>query len=239
MEASPGEPRPSPVGGSGEAVAETVRTRGGRSVLPLVGAAAAVGAAVALAILAAGLFRGAPATGEYRGTDLGRDPGPLFTLTDHRGQAVSLAGLRGKVVVLTFMDSECDDVCPLVGRELLAVDRQLGDRASAVAYVAVNTNTDHASVADVAAFTERSGLGSLPNWWFLTGTAPELERVWKDYYIGVRDGPGGHLDHTAAVYVLDPEGNRRHLFTATVADSNLASLRDVLLEQVRKLAPRA
>src|SRR5260370_82027 len=39
---------------------------------------------------------------------------PGFTLTDQRGHTMSLASLRGKAVVLEFMDPHCTDICPIV-----------------------------------------------------------------------------------------------------------------------------
>ena len=51
---------------------------------------------------------------------------PDFTLTDQNGDRVSMAGLRGKVVVLTFMDPHCTDICPLVSREFLDARKDLG-----------------------------------------------------------------------------------------------------------------
>ena len=38
---------------------------------------------------------------------------PAFSLTNQHGQAVTLASLRGKVVLLTFLDPVCTSDCPL------------------------------------------------------------------------------------------------------------------------------
>ena len=42
---------------------------------------------------------------------------PAFTLTDQHGRAVTLASLRGKVVLLTFLDPVCTSDCPLEAQE--------------------------------------------------------------------------------------------------------------------------
>lgn len=42
-------------------------------------------------------------------------PAPGISLTDQRGAEVSLASLRHKVVVLSFFDAACDDICPVLG----------------------------------------------------------------------------------------------------------------------------
>lgn len=51
---------------------------------------------------------------------------PGFTLTDQDGQAMSLASLRGRAVVLEFMDPHCTDICPIVSREFIDAYRDLG-----------------------------------------------------------------------------------------------------------------
>src|SRR6266568_3995150 len=61
---------------------------------------------------------------------------PGFTLTDQSGRQVSLASFRGSTVVLTFMDSHCTDICPLVSREFIDAHRELGSTARRVVFVA-------------------------------------------------------------------------------------------------------
>ena len=59
---------------------------------------------------------------------LPRTPAPGFTLTDQQGHRVTLASLRGKVVVLQFMDPHCTDICPLVSQEFVDAYHDLGGR---------------------------------------------------------------------------------------------------------------
>jgi len=44
-------------------------------------------------------------------------PAPPFSLTEQHSRAVSLASLRGKVVLLTFLDPVCTSDCPLEAQE--------------------------------------------------------------------------------------------------------------------------
>ena len=64
-----------------------------------------------------------------------------------------LVGLRGKVVVLEFMDPHCVDICPIVSQEFVDAYHDLGPLAAKVVFVAVNVNQYHATVADIAAFS--------------------------------------------------------------------------------------
>jgi len=80
---------------------------------------------------------------------------PGFTLTDQGGHAMSLASLRGRVVVLDFMDPHCTDICPIVSQEFTDAYRDLGASAPQVVFLAVNVNRYHLQVADTARFYHR------------------------------------------------------------------------------------
>lgn len=137
---------------------------------------------------------------------------PGFTLTDQSGRAVSLASLRGKTVVLTFMDSHCTDICPLVSREFIDANRDLGSAARRVAFVAVNVNPYHRRVADVASYSSEQQLDSIGSWSFLTGSLPSLRTVWDDYQIQV-EAPSRNADviHTSLIYFIGPRGQERYV----------------------------
>ena len=51
---------------------------------------------------------------------------PRFSLTDQNGRPVSLSEMRGKVVVLEFMDPHCTDICPIVSKEFVDASHDLG-----------------------------------------------------------------------------------------------------------------
>jgi cytochrome oxidase Cu insertion factor (SCO1/SenC/PrrC family) len=137
---------------------------------------------------------------------------PGFTLTDQGGHAMSLASLRGRVVVLEFMDPHCTDICPIVSQEFLDAYRDLGASAPRVLFVAVNVNRYHLRVADVAAFSSEQQLTRIPAWHFLTGSYPSLRAVWRAYQIQV-DAPGPDADviHSSQMYFIDPQGRERFL----------------------------
>jgi cytochrome oxidase Cu insertion factor (SCO1/SenC/PrrC family) len=137
---------------------------------------------------------------------------PGFTLTDQYGRRVSLASLRGRAVVLTFMDPHCTDICPIVSREYITAHRELGARAARVAFVAVNVNPYHYQVADVAAWSREQQLDSIGSWYFLTGTVRELRAVWREYQIAVvARGPNADVMHTSLVFFIDRSGHERYV----------------------------
>lgn len=142
---------------------------------------------------------------------------PGFHLVDQKGRAVTLGSLRGKAVVLEFMDPHCTDICPIVSKEFVDASRDLGAAGSKVAFVAINVNQYHASVAAMAAFSRQHGLDAIPSWRFLTGPVPALVRAWHDYGITVEaPNPNADIIHTSVVYFIDPSGKERYLATPQV-----------------------
>src|SRR6516165_6881323 len=102
-------------------------------------------------------------------TPLQRMQAPGFTLTDQQGHTMSLASLHGKVVVLEFMDPHCTDICPIVSQEFVDAYHELGGQKSKVVFAAINVNQYHASVANMARFSNAQRLNTIPGWHFFTG----------------------------------------------------------------------
>ncbi len=185
---------------------------------------AAVAGAVAVIVLGAAPMAAAAANrtadpilalaiaGDSSALDL---PAPGFTLTDQQGRAVSLASLRGKVVLMTFLDPVCTTDCPIIAQELKQAGRMLGGLDARAELVAVVANPTYRSVAFTRAFDRQEGLDSVPNWLYLTGSLSQLGAVWQHYGVQVQDLPAGAMAaHNDLAVVIDPAGRiRRELGT--------------------------
>ena len=94
------------------------------------------GALLTMALIAAGLVGTANIS---RRSAAPAAPG--FVLSDQQGRLTSLAQFRGKVVVLTFIDPECTQICPLTTRSMVEALKLLGPAAaSKVELLGVNIN---------------------------------------------------------------------------------------------------
>jgi cytochrome oxidase Cu insertion factor (SCO1/SenC/PrrC family) len=137
-------------------------------------------------------------------------PAPQFRLTDQRGAEVSLAGLRGRAVVLTFLDPVCISDCPLIAQELRQVDQRLGTKAHDVNFVAVVANPIYRSVSFTNAFDRQEYLNHVANWYYLTGSVSQLQRVWNSYGLLVGAVPAGSMiAHSDLAFVIDAQGRER------------------------------
>lgn len=135
---------------------------------------------------------------------------PAFTLTDQQGKQVSLASLRGKVILLTFLDPVCVSDCPLIAQEFKLAGQLLHAQARQVELVAINVNPLYNGLAYTRAFDQQEGLASLPNWLYLTGSPGYLRKVYADYGVASESLPAGTmLGHSDIAFVVDQSGSIR------------------------------
>ncbi|HEY7259990.1 MAG TPA: SCO family protein [Trebonia sp.] len=136
-------------------------------------------------------------------------PAPDFRLVSQSGQPVSLASLRGKVTLLTFLDPMCRTDCP-VATELKEAGVLLGSSDDQVQFVAIAASQLHYDLASIRALDTQEGLDSVPNWLYLTGSAEQLQRTWGEYGIYVSHmAPGASSVMSDMVFVIDRAGRIR------------------------------
>lgn len=143
-----------------------------------------------------------------------------FTLVGKDGQPVSDTDLRGEWLLIFFGYTHCPDVCPTsLGTMALVMD-ELGDEASALQplFISVDPARDTPEVVAeyVAAFHPRI-IG-------LTGSEEQVAaaaRSHRAYYAKVPPsddaGSGGDyaMDHSAHLYLMDPDGVYATVFSPT------------------------
>lgn len=198
--------------------------------------------AVALLIYA----RGATASHELVGGAVVTDPQPApdFTLGDQFGAAQTLSGYKSKPVALTFIYTNCPDVCPLISAHLHQTYQALGSQAAGVAIVAVTVDPERDDQARLRAFSDQIGLTQ--EWHFLTGSRPQLAAVWDAYGIdatkahatasaqGKTQDPSAEADlieHSAPVFLIDKRGLVRAMLPVDVSAEDITRDLQVLLAE--------
>jgi len=198
----------------------------------LLGAVAVVG--IGAGVLVFDLTRSgappAPIGGPAATWAAGARPAPPFVLRDQDGARVSLASLRGRPVIVTFIDPLCRNYCPLEARVLNTVVQRLpaGERPAIVA-----VSVDRWGDARSNLLLDGRRWHLVPEWRWGVGSGPALASVWRDYSIGVLDSPKTiagvtvhEISHTEASYLVDAKGDERALFVwPFTADDLLATVR--------------
>ena len=155
-----------------------------------------------------GLFvlRDAGASPAYRGS---RPPGDMqaadFRLRSYTGREVSASELREKVLVLTFLDAQCEESCPVIAATApRALARLDADDRGRVAMVAISTDPREDTPGAVRGFLRRYGAdGTLE---YLIGPAAAVRRTWRDYGVLPSEQTGSDTLHSAPVRIYAPGG---------------------------------
>jgi cytochrome oxidase Cu insertion factor (SCO1/SenC/PrrC family) len=144
-----------------------------------------------------------------------------FVLTDQHGQSVSVPPQPARVVVLTFFDAPCNDICPVLASEIQQAEADLGARAADVEFVTVNTDPSALAASAEVPAVNGTGLDALPNWHMVTGPLATLNTLWKAYGVSISLNTKTGLEaHTDVMDFLDPHGIVRYRATPFADESS-------------------
>lgn len=140
---------------------------------------------------------------------------PELTLIDQAGSAFGRDRLRGHWTFLFFGFVNCPDVCPTTLATLAAVRKELADLPAGelpgVTLVSVDPGRDSpAALARYVAHFDPSFTG-------VTGSADAISSLTESLGVAVIIGPEAEdgnytVDHTAAIFLVDPEARVAALF---------------------------
>jgi protein SCO1 len=142
---------------------------------------------------------------------LDRKPAPGFRLADARGGTLDSRSLRGRPYLLTFLFTDCRDVCPLIGREIGEALRLLGSQAREVAAVAITVDPEGDTRPAVRAWLRERRLPA--NFHYLVGSRRRLKPVWRAYFAAPQPAGTEESRHTASIWVIDASGPLRAKFS--------------------------
>jgi protein SCO1/2 len=165
----------------------------------------------------------------WAGAALGK-PGlaPDFALVDHDGKRVRLSDQRGKIVLLTFLYTQCPDICPLMADNLNAALLELDPaQRDQVRVLAVSVDPKRDTPATVRGYVKVHRL--VPEFRYLIGSEQELTNVWRKYDVQALESDPGLIDHTGYVLLIDREGTGIVLYPSDfTAEDVLTDLRRAL-----------
>lgn len=138
---------------------------------------------------------------------------PGFTLDGSNGKKVSLRDYLGKVVILQFGFTFCEEVCPVTLARLTEVHKKLGAAANDIQliYVTVDPKRDKPERLHehLTAFN--------PKFLGATGDPDDLAAVRKNYgvvaeqVVAKNKALGYEMNHSSSIYLVDRQGKVRVL----------------------------
>jgi protein SCO1/2 len=150
-------------------------------------------------------------------------PAPPLELRNHLGQPVNLDAYRGKAVLVTFLYTNCPDVCPLITSNLRVAQNLMGPAvASKAQIIAVSVDSRGDTPKAVAAFLARHEMTGRMQ--YLIGSSSQLARVWKAWGVGSeRDAQQPQLvNHSGLIYGITASGKRTTLYASNFRPADIA-----------------
>ena len=129
----------------------------------------------------------------------------MFTLEDSKGPLWNLTEQEGKVVVLAFIFTRCDNTCPVTSQNLKVVYESLTeDELAKVSFVSVTVDWRHDSPSELNNWSDRMGY----DWPHLTGAKQALDPVYENYGVfpveqGDDSEEGYTVAHPSPTYIID------------------------------------
>lgn len=186
----------------------------------------------AVLVISAGVLLGLALTRNPHGasgTLLANAIGGPFQLVDQNGKPFTDADLKGKWHLVFFGYTHCPDTCPTTLNDISLALSKLGAQAKSVGVVFVSVDPERDTPAVLKSYLQSFDAPVIG----LSGTPPEVAQAAKDYRVYYAKHPradGGYdMDHSAVIYVMDPQGRFTATFTPDTAPDDMAARLQKLL----------
>ncbi len=134
-----------------------------------------------------------------------------FTLISQTGTPVSLSNYRGKMVLMFFGFTNCDDVCPITMLQFKQIRQRLADKADKVAFLFISVDPQRDTPRVIGDYVKRFE----PTITGLVGDLKVFEAIKNDYdlefvQVPKEDGTAGNtyaISHTPNPFLIDASGN--------------------------------
>lgn len=148
---------------------------------------------------------------------------PAIALHNYKGEPVNIDAYRGKAVFVTFLYTNCPDICPLITSNLRVAQNMMGKAvASKAQIIAVSVDPKGDTPQAVANFLARHGMSGRMQ--YLVGSAKELARVWAAWGVGSeRDAQQPQfINHSGVIYGITGSGKRLTVYSASFRPEQIA-----------------
>src|SRR5437763_9226576 len=185
----------------------------------------------ALLVIAAGVVRALAFRETARGdagTALASAIGGPFHLVDQNRKPVSDADLKGKWQLVFVGYTHCPDACPTALNEIALALDQLGEKRGEIEIVFITVDPERDTPEVMKSYVQSFDAPIIA----LTGSPDAVAQAAKAYRVFYAKHPRADgdydMDHSAVIYVMNPEGR----FTATFTPDSSA---DAIVQRLQKL----
>lgn len=156
--------------------------------------------------------------------------------TNQFGKKVSLADLKGKIIVLDFFFTRCPSICPRLAKSMKRLQNSFtGENDSIVQFISISVDPVHDSVPELRKWAKKFNVDP-DNWWLLTGNRDSI------YNFGIKEIKANIADvnvdtafiHTEDFFLLDKQRVVRGWYNGFDSTAQKKLVRDIPLLMLEK-----
>jgi len=135
---------------------------------------------------------------------------PSFELTNQDGKTITNEFYKGKVYVVEFFFTTCPTICPIMNRNMLALQKEFyGNPKFGIASISIDPKTD--TVEQLKSYADNLGAKHY-NWNFLRADGDYVYNLAEKEFklnAGVDAAAPGGFYHSGSFCLIDKQGNIR------------------------------
>jgi len=155
-------------------------------------------------------------------------PVPPVELQLQDGQIHSIETLAGRLIVATFMYTDCHDSCPAVGANMAAVRADLRDLIDQdrLHFISISFNPNRDTPEQLAGYA--SNFRATTDHWWVARPTGNLDSLLREFGVTVLPVAERGFMHNSAFYLIDQDLKWVDLF----ADDDVQSVKQAIRERL-------
>ena len=149
---------------------------------------------------------------------------PDTVLTDHNGSEFKFSELKGKVVFVSYIFTNCPDICHIIGNKINILKSKLNNKGyeDKVAFVSISVDPQNDTPEVLKKHAQHMNF-DLKNWYFVTGSIGSVYKLISVAGIfpmreELKNGDGYTIIHRDRVSLVDKNGQIRKHYKGTTFD---------------------
>ena len=153
---------------------------------------------------------------------------PVIDLVNQDGERVTNEDLKGKVVLINFIYTNCQESCPVMVHKFMNISEEMKNELGRdLLLVSITMDPERDSPEVLKEFAGKMDIDT-SKWMFLTGdrdTVGKTLKAFHFYYVKNEDGTFGHAN---TIILLDRKGKWKYNFSVLTVPV------DIVIERVKK-----
>jgi protein SCO1/2 len=147
---------------------------------------------------------------------------PAINLIDQNGKIVTNESLKGKVVLINFIYSNCDESCPVMVHKFMDIAEEMkAELGKNLVLASITMDPERDSAEALKAYAEKLKADT-SYWSFLTGDKEEVAKTLKSFNFFYQKNEDGSFGHSNGIVLLDKKGVWKYTFNVLTVPVDIA-----------------